>query len=769
MKNGVLEMFRDAFVRLLAFVAVCALVVACTSSNGDGFAGGTSEDAGIIADLNVAGAAQKGPFVKGSEVTVQGIDCKTMKLTGEKFEGEVKSDKGDFEVNDINLSSTCAIFEVSGYYMNEVTGEKTKGELTLRVATDLKNRKNVNVNILTNLEYERVKNLVANKATAFDDAKNQAEIEILAAFNVDSIASGVPEFEDLNIFEKGDGNATLLAVSVMMQGDENVDSLARRLERFADDFAEDGKWNDEKTKTEIAEWAAAAKESGKLDTIRKNVENMNDGEAVPEFESFVEKSSDALKGNNESSDNTKGSYLNPNVDYGEMTDSRDGQVYKTVKVGNQVWMAQNLNYADSVKTPSLKGKSWCYKDSSEYCEKYGRLYSWTAAMDSVAMAADSQNPQECGYDKICHLGDNVFQGVCPDGWHLPRKEEWETLIAEMGDSSLTGKALKATSGWNEFKGENGNGDDTYGFSALPAGRWYAYGKDFIEAGDYAYFWSSYQDTETSAYVMGLLYKNDNALMGSYDMNSGVSIRCLKDVAISNVGSEWSWDVPLSARFNPNIEYDTMVDPRDNQVYKIVKIAPEGADYSQVWMAQNLNYADTAQMPILKDQSWCYLNDEKNCEVSGRYYTWMAAIDSAALVMDPDSSLSCGYGKECGLARSVQGICPDGWHLPTRHELGYLIIALGNSEIAGRHLKSLTGWGDSEEGTGIDSCGFTALPVGRRLEDGSYQKVGTDDYFWSTSEYSAGEAEYMNMNNIYTKAYLYRGDKRYGQNVRCVKD
>ena len=147
---------------------------------------------------------------------------------------------------------------------------------------------------------------------------------------------------------------------------------------------------------------------------------------------------------------------------------------------------------------------------------------------------------------------------------------------------------------------------------------------------------------------------------------------------------------------------------------------------------------------------------------------MAAIDSASLATDKTDPLVCGYGKECGLARPVQGVCPDGWHLPTRHELGKLIIALGNSEIAGWNLKSLSGWGSSEEGRGVDAYGFTALPVGRRLSSGSYQKVSTDNYFWSTSEYTEDEAEYMNMNNIYTKAYLYRGSKYNGQNVRCVK-
>ncbi|MBR2020944.1 MAG: hypothetical protein IJ939_00775, partial [Clostridia bacterium] len=97
-----------------------------------------------------------------------------------------------------------------------------------------------------------------------------------------------------------------------------------------------------------------------------------------------------------------------NCEYSELADDRDGQTYKTVKIGDQWWMAENLNY----ETDS----SFCYKDSAEFCEKYGRLYTWDAVVD-----------------------------VCPDGWHLPSKAEWETLITAVGGRATAGKMLKSTS------------------------------------------------------------------------------------------------------------------------------------------------------------------------------------------------------------------------------------------------------------------------------------------------------------------------------------
>ena len=202
----------------------------------------------------------------------------------------------------------------------------------------------------------------------------------------------------------------------------------------------------------------------------------------------------------------------------------------------------------------------------------------------------------------------------------------------------------------------------------------------------------------------------------------------------------------------------------------MKIEVKEHDYSQVWMAENLNYADSVKTPSLKGQNWCYNNDEKNCKVSGRYYTWAAAIDSVALANDSKNPLNCGYGKTCGINRGVQGICPDGWHLPTLHEWGLLSVALGNAGVAGDSLKALTGWdyAGTADNNGVDAYGFAALPTGRMVSTSSWSDVGSNVYYWSSEEDGTYEAQYSNINNIYTKFYLYQGSKKYGQSVRCIK-
>ena len=228
-------------------------------------------------------------------------------------------------------------------------------------------------------------------------------------------------------------------------------------------------------------------------------------------------------------DMPKEAYLNPEIDYGSMTDSRDGQIYKTVKIGNQVWMAENLNYADSVKTPSLMGKNWCYANKAENCAVAGRLYTWAAAIDSVKFATDADNPQDCGYGKTCMLPAKV-QGICPDGWHLPTKTEWETLFIEAGGESTAEKNLKSQNGWNIS-----NGTDAFGFSAIPAGfgrTWFPEGFYFFYKGDYAFFWSATESIEyidnIQAYSMELDYDYELENLDESYKAFAYSVRCLKD-------------------------------------------------------------------------------------------------------------------------------------------------------------------------------------------------------------------------------------------------
>ncbi|MCL2219279.1 MAG: hypothetical protein FWC23_05125 [Chitinispirillia bacterium] len=137
------------------------------------------------------------------------------------------------------------------------------------------------------------------------------------------------------------------------------------------------------------------------------------------------------------------------------TDSRDGQVYPTIKAGEQIWMAKNLNY--------MTGNNWCYNYADSNCVKYGRLYTWETAMSA-----------------------------CPAGWRLPDAADWNILINTAGGWEIAGEKLKSQTGWDDKSdGSSGNGINAFGFSALPGGRNISlHTFYFYDIGSGGYWWSA---------------------------------------------------------------------------------------------------------------------------------------------------------------------------------------------------------------------------------------------------------------------------------------
>lgn len=529
----------------------------------------------VVKDKTISGVSQKGPFVTGSTVKVYELDD-NLAQTGNSFTGKINSDDGKFSVNSVSLANKYALLEANGYFRNEITGEKSKSPITLYALTDLSEREKVNVNLLTHLEYERTLYLVNEKEMSVSEAKKQAESEILKAFGIEGKFGSS---EDLDIFGSGDGNAALLAISVMLLRDLSEADLTEALTKFAMDIEEDGSWDDEGSIARISMWASEKDLSGELGKIHSNISRWNLGSYPPAFEKYIRnfwyayfdldecnkdsegkvmgseinhsvtdryickngvwvyaselekdtyqwepgvdgevRAGDILENNHYmyyepykrwdymfSFDIPKDYHFNPKVTYGEMTDSRDQKKYKTVTIGEgekaQTWMAENLNY-------EVKKSSMCYDDLSKNCDVSGRLYTWYAAVNKQVWEI-----KESG------VSDEIVQGVCPQGWHLPTKAELDVLIENVGgDTQTAGKKLKAKSGWKDryndhgdvyaqydpSNWENGAGTDDFGFSALATGYgskgsiFDDYGKEIARTDEYgsydvswdAYFWSS---------------------------------------------------------------------------------------------------------------------------------------------------------------------------------------------------------------------------------------------------------------------------------------
>jgi uncharacterized protein (TIGR02145 family) len=186
--------------------------------------------------------------------------------------------------------------------------------------------------------------------------------------------------------------------------------------------------------------------------------------------------------------------------------------YRTVVIGTQTWMAENLNYA-------VEG-SKCYDNDPANCVKYGRLYDWATAMAL---------PPSCNSNSCSSQIQPKHRGICPIGWHIPSEADWTTLTDYAGGFSTAGPKLKATSGWiNRGDGSSGNGTDQYGFSALPGG----YGNpdgSFSNIGGHGDWWSASEYNSNNAHYRGVYFNVDHAGWYSYGDKSGpTSVRCIKD-------------------------------------------------------------------------------------------------------------------------------------------------------------------------------------------------------------------------------------------------
>ena len=281
--------------------------------------------------------------------------------------------------------------------------------------------------------------------------------------------------------------------------------------RSNDDSSEETSSSSEKAKSSSSDIQSDAKQSSSSEKSGKSSSSVNDV------------SSSSLNGFDWNE--PKETYLNPEVEYDTIIDSRDGKVYKTVKIGEQIWMAENLNF-DPGQGGSGDAKyewSWCYYDNvAKNCDIAGRLYTWAAAIDSVKLANDADNPQDCGNGRECGLTGKV-QGICPSGWHLPSYDEWNALFTAVGGQPNAGKVLKSQTGWYG----NGNGTDAFGFSALPAG--YRNNNGYFDLDGYsAYFWSASENYSSYACSMYLYYSREDASLRNYYKYYGFSVRCLKD-------------------------------------------------------------------------------------------------------------------------------------------------------------------------------------------------------------------------------------------------
>ena len=714
-----------------------------------------------VKDKSISGVSQKGPFVTGSAVKLYELDGKTYAQTGKNFTGKITTDDGKFSMSSITLVSQYALLESNGYFRNEISGNKSKWPITLYALTDLSDRKTVNINLLTHLEYDRVLYLV-DSGIDFPSAKKLAEDEILNAFG---IKGEFANFEDLDIFSEGEGNAALLAFNVLVLGklenemqEIDVADLTELLTKFALDIEKDGVWDDEATKTKIADWAQMKDFSDEFATLRSNIERWNLG-VVPVFEKYVR------------------NFWYTNYGLGKCSASNEAEVLAvknvhSTKYDTQIryickdgaWKeATNIEKDTYLWTAGEDGEIRIGDVTLKMYDYDAMIKAWREASTLEAALGGCTEAREAD---LC-LNTGKVNGV----WYICKGREWES----------TNSITVDTQGWiNGRDGDLQKGDSTDTFYKYDdaLNKWLTathndttlklmgcttnrFGEIAQSTTNDTYYvcknmdWQKAQKIDYDTYGEKCTAKEIGRIIDGVVIATNMYY-CTTNGWVS-LKDGWSWEVPKDARLNPEITYGTMTDSRDNKIYKTVKIG------GQVWMAENLDYADSVKTPSLKGKNWCFNNVLENCAVTGRLYTWAAAIDSVKLGPDADNPQGCSYGVTC-IPAIVHGICPDGWHLPAIDEWEILFDEVGGQLTAGKILKSQTGW--RINGNGTDAYGFSALPAGYRTDYDRFNNTeGYDAYFWSVKD-----------NDVFSIQFSHKYDnvvfcvgRGYGYSVRCVQD
>lgn len=404
---------------------------------------------------------------------------------------------------------------------------------------------------------------------------------------------------------------------------------------------------------------------------------------------------------------------------GDSTLVYGGKTYHTVQIGEQCWLKENLDIGTWISDAKSQSdndtiEKYCYNNTEDSCSIYGGLYQWNEMKQYVAAEG--------------------VQGICPDGWYLPTDAEWGYMVAFLDGESFAGGKMKEE-GLVHWATPNTGATNASRFTALPGG-WRNFSA-FSGIREQAFFWGSRMNTG-SAFYRFLRSDQENIVKLSTGESLAMSVRCIRAVVVPP-------PPPVPCPGDTTVIYE-------GKTYPTVMIG------GQCWLAENLDVGtmipgDSLQKDNTVIEKYCYHDDEENCDIYGGLYSWHEMMQ---------------YSTTGG----SQGICPDGWHLPTGAEWWILFNSLGGETVAGGKLKEsgTAHWASPNTGATNESV-FTALPGGFRSLSGDFYAKALNGYFWSSSVYN--DPYWVWMLGLFSSSaeiyWNYYHPEEYANSVRCIRD
>lgn len=363
-------------------------------------------DTSSIVKMGLEGVAQKGPFITGSSIQIQELN-ENFSPNGVSYNISTEDNFGSFNIESEIGTDFIEIIS-TGFFFNEVSGEVTNTNLTLRALSPVEEVLNCNINILTTLAKKRIVYLINEENRTYYTAKTQAQLELLNIFSINE--SEFEDFEKMDISENGDSNGILLAISAILQGDNTVSELSALISTIIEDIKTDGILDNIDAKNEIVENAKYLS----LPSVRENIEtrynSLGLNNVIPDFEKYV---------NNIWSNNSPTCSLNlQDLSQGYPVNLED----QPIQIGSNVIATINSNdidgkiskyelYIDNALASNFSTYYWTITDTTKYHTLKALVYD-----DDGAIAIDSLNYETSGYQWIRTTSnapwrDTEMQGV----------------------------------------------------------------------------------------------------------------------------------------------------------------------------------------------------------------------------------------------------------------------------------------------------------------------------------------------------------------------